>query len=277
MAQSMALDVKPVTPVLGAVIGGIDLATPLEPNSVREVCRAVLEHGVVFFRDQKLSREQMLAFMKNFGTPCIDPFSVAGPPVPEEETIIDMSTLAYSRATAVWHIDSSLAPQPASLIALRAIELPPAGGDTCWASLCAAYDALSEPLRNMLDGLTAVHSAFKVLSLMKDANYPRLQEDMRNVHPVIRVHPETGRKALFVNELWTERIVELEPDESASLLAFLFEHAKSPAFITRWPWQVNDMALWDNRATQHCAVQDYQATRVMQKSLLAGDRPYGPR
>jgi alpha-ketoglutarate-dependent taurine dioxygenase len=140
----------------------------------------------------------------------------------------------------------------------------------------AAYDALSLPLQRMLDGLTALHSAFKVLALLDGSNSGYLQEDMRNVHPVIRVHPETGRKALFVDELWTERIVELEADESAYLLAFLFEHIKSPAFSIRWQWQVNDLALWDNRSFQHYAVNDYQATRVMQKSLLAGERPYGP-
>jgi taurine dioxygenase len=266
-----------MTPVVGAVVSGIDLGAPLGSDIVQKIRGAVLEHGVVFFRGQDLSRTQMLDFMTNFGTPCVDPFSVVDQPVPAEETIIDMATLAYSPATAVWHSDSSLAAEPASLIALRALELPPVGGDTCWASMYAAYDALSEPLRNMLDGLTAVHSAFKVLPLMGGASYGFLQEDMRNVHPVVRVHPETGRKALFVNELWTERIVELEPDESAHLLAFLYEHVKSPVFFIRWRWRENDVALWDNRAFQHYAVNDYRETRVMQKSLLAGDRPHGPR
>ena len=107
-------------------------------------------------------------------------------------------------------------------------------------------------------------------------SYGFLQEDMRSVHPAVRVHPETGRKALFVDELWTERIVELEADESASLLAFLFEHVKKPNFTMRWQWRPNDLALWDNRAFQHYAVNDYATNRVMQKSLLAGDRPYGP-
>ena len=187
------------------------------PKPLRRSADAVLEHGVVFFRDQDISREQMLDFMTNFGTPCTDPFSV-------DQSVLRgrdghrHADLAYSRATAVWHIDSSLAAEPASLIALRAIEVPPSGGDTCWASMYAAYDALSAPLRDMLDGLTAVHSAFKVLPLMGGASYGFLQEDMRNVHPAVRVHPETGRKALFVDELWTERIVELEADESAHLL-----------------------------------------------------------
>ncbi len=271
-----AVEVQPITPALGAVVSGVDVARPLAPEAAGRIRRAVLEHGVVFVRGQDLSRSQMLAFMANFGTPCMEPFAAIDQPIPPEQTIIDMPTLPNRRATAVWHIDSSLAPEPASLIALRALELPPSGGDTCWASMYAAYDALSGPLQKMLDGLTALHSAFKVLPLLDGSNSGYLQEDMRNVHPVIRVHPETGRKALFVDELWTERIIELEADESAYLLAFLFEHIKSPAFSIRWQWQVNDLALWDNRSFQHYAVNDYQATRVMQKSLLAGERPYGP-
>jgi taurine dioxygenase len=272
----VTLDVEPVTSAVGAIIAGVDLRKPLEPDALQAIRRAVLEHGVVFFRGQDLSREEMLVFMASFGTPCVDPFSVVDRPVPAQETIIDVPTLGYRKATAVWHYDSSLAAEPASLIALRAIELPPVGGDTCWASMYAAYDALSEPLRDLLDPLTAVHSAFKVLPLMEGADYGYLQEKMRNVHPVVRVHPETGRKALFVDELWTERIVELEPAESASLLAFLFDHMASPLFTVRWRWRPNDLALWDNRAFQHYAVNDYRATRVMQKSLLAGDRPHGP-
>jgi alpha-ketoglutarate-dependent taurine dioxygenase len=276
MTMTEAMEVRPLTPALGAVINGVDLAQPLAAEHAERIRGAVLEHGVVFFRGQDLSRAQMLAFMDNFGRPCVDPFAAIDQPIPAEQTIIDMATLPNRRATAVWHIDSSLAAEPAALIALRALELPPAGGDTCWASMYAAYDALSQPLRSMLDGLTAEHSAFKVLPLLDGSNSGYLQEEMRNVHPVIRLHPETGKRALFVDELWTERVVELEPDESTYLLAFLFEHIKSPAFSIRWQWQVNDLALWDNRAFQHYAVNDYQAPRVMQKSLLAGDRPCGP-
>ena len=276
MTTSTELDVRTITPAVGAVIGGLDLRLPLDDDTVRAIRNAVLEHGVVFFREQDLTRVQMLAFMQNFGTPCTDPFSV-DQSVAGLDTIIDMVTLGYSPATAVWHIDSSLAPAPASLIALRALEVPSSGGDTCWASMYAAYDALSEPLRTLLDGLTAEHAGSKTLALMGGDSYGFLQEDMRNVHPAVRVHPETGRKALFVDELWTERIVELAPDESASLLAFLFDHVKKPNFTVRWQWQPNDLALWDNRSFQHYAVNDYTEHRVMQKSLLAGERPYGPR
>lgn len=275
MVTTKTAQIEPMTPVVGAVIGGVDLARPLTPELTERLRQAVLAHGVVFFRDQDITRDQMLFFMSNFGTPCPDPFSVERPVSPSE-TVIDMQTLAYRRATSVWHIDSSLAPAPGSLISLRAIEVPPVGGDTCWASMYAAYELLSPPLQAMLNGLTAVHSAAKVLPLMSGAGYGALQEDMVNVHPVVRVHPETGRRALFVDELWTERIVELAPGESAHLLAFLFDHIKSPDLMIRWHWRRNDVALWDNRAFQHYAVPDYDTKRVMQKTILAGDRPYGP-
>jgi alpha-ketoglutarate-dependent taurine dioxygenase len=276
MATTTVLKLEPVTPAVGAVIDGVDLRTP-DSRAVAAIRQAMLEHGVVFLRDQELTREQLLEFMANFGTPCMDPFSVVDQPVPAEATIIDMTTKPTARATEVWHIDSSLAATPASFISLRPLELPPSGGDTCWASMYAAYDALSEPIRNLLDGLTAVHSAFKVLPLMTEADYPFLDEGMRNVHPVIRVHPESGRKALFVDELWTEQIMELAPAESDNLLAFLYEHIKTPRFTMRWRWRLGDVAVWDNRAFQHYAVNDYDGTRVLQKSLIAGDRPYGPR
>lgn len=140
----------------------------------------------------------------------------------------------------------------------------------------SAYEALSEPLRDMLDRLTAVHSAAKVLPLMTGAGYSPLQEAVHAVHPVVRIHPETGRKALFVNELWTEKIVELSPAEGNAILAMLYEHVKSPEFTMRWRWTLGDIALFDNRSTQHYAMRDYDETRVLQKSILAGDRPYGP-
>jgi alpha-ketoglutarate-dependent taurine dioxygenase len=277
MTTTTELAIEPITPVVGAVVKGVDLRAPVDPETVSAIRQAVLDHGVVFFRGQDLSREQMARFTTNFGTPCMDPFAAIDQPVPPAATVVDMPTLAYKPATAVWHIDSSLAAAPASMIALRAVELPPIGGDTCWASMYAAYDALSEPIRGLVDGLTAVHSAYKVLPLMAAANYGSLQEDMRNIHPVVRVHPETGRKALFANELWTERIVELSAAESDQLLALLFQHVKSPLFSIRWQWQQNDIALWDNRSFAHYAVNDYSETRVMQKSILEGDRPYGPR
>jgi alpha-ketoglutarate-dependent taurine dioxygenase len=140
----------------------------------------------------------------------------------------------------------------------------------------AVYESLSAPIRDMLDNLTALHTAYKVMPLMEGAGYPPVDDALRNVHPVVRVHPETGRKSLFVDELWTERILELDEEESDVLLAMLIKRIGSPLYTVRWNWQVHDLALWDNRFTEHYAVRDYEAHRVLQKSLLAGDRPFGP-
>jgi taurine dioxygenase len=272
------LEIRPITPVVGAVAAGVDLARPLEPEAVGQIRQAVLTHGVVFFRGQDLTREQMLGFMRSFGAPCTDPFSVAAlQPPSDAHAVHDMPTYANSRATAVWHMDSTLAPEPASLLALRALELPPGGGgDTCWGSMYAAYETLSEPVRRMIDGLQAEHSAYKTLPLLGGANTGYLQNELRSIHPVVRVHPETGRRALFVNELWTEKIVGLSAHESDSLLAMLWRHAQSPEFTMRWRWRVGDLALWDNRSFQHYAVRDYHGNRVLQKGYVQGDRPYGP-
>jgi taurine dioxygenase len=279
MDARTGLEIQPITPAVGAVASGVDLARPLDAETVRKIRDAVLQHGVVFFRGQEISRDDQSVFMKNFGPLCTDPFSVAALHPPSEAmTTHDMPTYANSRATAVWHMDSTLAAEPAALLALRALRLPPTGGgDTCWGSMYAAYETLSEPVRSFIDGLSAEHSAYKTLPLLGGANTGYLQEEMRNVHPVVRVHPETGRKALFVNELWTERIVGVTPHESESLLAMLWKHARSEEFTMRWRWQVGDLALWDNRSFQHYAVRDYQGERVLQKSYVQGDRPVGPR
>jgi taurine dioxygenase len=272
------VQISPITPAVGAVADGIDLAAPLDPGTIADVRRAVLDHGVVFFRGQDITRAQMMAFLKHFGPLGTDPFSVAAlQPVAEEHAVHDMPTYANSRATAVWHMDSTLAPEPAALLALRALELPPTGGgDTCWGSMVAAYETLSAPVRAMIDGLSAEHSAYRTLPLLGGGNSGYLQEQMRSVHPVVRVHPETGRRALFVNELWTESIVGVSRHESDSLLRMLWEHAKSPEFTMRWQWRANDLALWDNRSFQHYAVRDYHGNRVLQKGYVRGDRPRGP-
>jgi len=278
MAETMTrLEIEPITPSVGAVASGIDLRHPLEAETAARVRSAILEHGVVFFRDQDLTREQTGAVMRNFGSLATDPFSVAADSPNDQNTVHDMPTYAQRRATAIWHMDSTLAPAPAAFLALRALQLPESGGgDTCWGSMYAAYETLSAPIRQLIDGLEAEHSAYKTLPLLGGSNTGYLQESMRNVHPVVRVHPETGRKALFVNELWTESIVGLSPHESDSLLAMLWAHSRSEEFTMRWKWRVNDIAIWDNMAFQHYAVQDYHGNRVLQKSYVAGARPIGP-
>jgi len=273
-----SLNIEPITPAVGAIASGIDLQQPLAPEIAMRVRQAVLDHGVVFFRDQDISREEMGIFMGSFGVLCTDPFSVAALAPPRDEATVHlMPTYANRRATAVWHMDSTLAAAPAAFLALRAVELPQSGGgDTCWGSMVAAYEALSPPIQAVIDGLSAEHSAYKTLPLLGGSNTGMLQENLRNVHPVVAIHPETGRKALYVNELWTEKIVGLSQHESDSLLAMLWKHSQAPEFTMRWQWRVNDLAVWDNRSFQHYAVMDYRGTRVLQKSYVQGDRPRGP-
>jgi taurine dioxygenase len=270
---------EPIVPAVGAIASGIDLTRPLGDANVQSIRAAVLDRGVVFFRDQDVSADEMASFMANFGTLCTDPFSVAAlmPSPPKEATVHLMPTYAGRKATAVWHMDSTLAAEPAGLLALRAVELPPGGGgDTCWGSMIAAYDTLSAPVQMLIDALSAEHSAYKTLPLLGGSNSGMLQDAMRNVHPVVAVHPETGRKALYVNELWTESIVGLSKLESDSLLAMLWKHSQAEEFTMRWRWRENDIALWDNRSFQHYAVMDYHGTRVLQKSYVRGERPCGP-
>ena len=278
MATLSRLEIRPITPVVGAVASGVDLREPLDAPAVAEIRRALLDKGAVFFRQQDLTRDQVAAFMSRFGPLGTDPFSVAALAPPTlEHSVHDMPTYGNARATAVWHMDSTLAAAPAAFLSLRALELPPGGGgDTCWGSMYAAYETLSEPVKALIDGLSAEHSAYKTLPLLGGSNTGYLQESMRNIHPVVRVHPETGRKALFVNELWTESIVGLSQHESDSILAMLWKHSASPEFTMRWQWQVNDLVLWDNMAFQHYAVRDYHGNRVLQKSYVQGDKPRGP-
>lgn len=278
MITSSQLEICSITPAVGAIASGVDLRERLEADILAQIRQALLTQGVVFFRGQNLTRDEAAAFMENFGPLGTDPFSVAAlAPPSRESSVHDMPTYGNSKATAVWHMDSTLAAAPAAFLSLRALELPPGGGgDTCWGSMYAAYETLSGPVRAFIDGLCAEHSAYKTLPLLGGSNTGYLQETMRNVHPVVRVHPETGRKALFVNELWTESIVGLSPHESDSLLAMLWKHSMSPEFTMRWQWRVGDLALWDNMAFQHYAVRDYTGTRVLQKAYIAGERPIGP-
>jgi taurine dioxygenase len=278
MTSSTSMFLRPVTPLVGAEVDGVDLRQPLHPDTVEVLSRALLDHGVLFFRGQALTREQFHSFLCNFGEPIVDPYSALDPAA----KIIDESDLSPTRrATAVWHSDSTFLPEPPAITALRAVELPDLGGDTCWASAYAAYETLSSPIRAMLDGLTAVNSLKLALGVLASEGLDRgdhtpVMDGFESIQPVVRVHPVTGRKALFVTAASTTRIVELTPAESAHLLALLFEHVKSPDFAMRHRWSVNDIAVWDNRSVMHYAVPDYEGRRVMQRVVLAGSRPVGP-
>lgn len=217
MATKTLARVQALTPAIGAVVEGTDLRDHLDPATVAAIRQALLDHGVIFFHDQPLSREQLRAFALNFGQIGTDS------PAPPPDEVAEMVTTEPKGTTDIWHADATYMEAPNMGAVMRAVRLPPVGGDTCWASMYAAYDALSEPMQAMVDGLTALHSLFPVMERLRrlgDRFDGYLADAARggypeHIHPVVHVHPETGRKLLFVNSSWTTRIVELEPAESA--------------------------------------------------------------
>jgi len=274
----MPLEVTPLTPAIGAEIRGVDLRDELDASTVAAIRRALLDHGVIFFRDQPLSPEEHLRFARRFGEVKVPVFDNTSSETPGF-TVIDVSKPKNS-GTDAWHADSTFMKEPPMGAILRAELLPACGGDTLWASMAAAYDALDADLRARLDGMVAEHSTKKVMALVAKLDNAYTRETKIEppvLHPVVRVHPETGRKGLYVSGNWVDRIVDLPDDESEALLRFLYEHVKSPEFQVRFRWRRDSIAFWDNRATQHYAVADYHERRVMHRVLLAGDVPYGSR
>lgn len=241
----------------------------------------MLKHQVLFFRDQPLTPAQQARFAAHFGDLHIHPIY---PNVPETPEVLVLDTAVTDvRDNAVWHTDVTFLATPAMGAVLSAKQLPAYGGDTLWASGIAAFEALSAPLRQMLDGLTATHDftqSFPLERFGTTAEDRERWEATRRAnpplsHPVVRTHPVSGRKALFVSEGFTTRINELSEAESKALLALLFAHATRPEFTIRWRWQENDVAFWDNRVTQHYAVDDYRPQRrVMHRATILGDAPF---
>ncbi len=275
------LTLAPLSPALGAVVSGIDLRQPLDDAQQQAIEQALLAHQVLFFRDQPLTPQQQAAFAARFGDLHIHPIY---PSVPEQREVIVLDTAVTDvRDNAIWHTDVTFLETPALGAVLAAKQLPPYGGDTLWASGIAAFEALSEPLQRLLDGLTATHDISKSFPQERfgatDADLARLEEARKKnpprSHPVIRTHPVTGRKALFVSDGFTTRINELSAAESRAILDLLFAHVARPEFTVRWRWRENDVAFWDNRVTQHYAVDDYRPQRrVMHRATILGDKPF---
>ena len=275
------LNIEPISPALGAVVSGVRLADPLDDAAQRQIEQALLDHHVLFFRDQPLTPSQQANFAARFGDLHIHPIY---PSSPEQREVIVLDTAVTDvRDNAIWHTDVTFLETPALGAVLAAKQLPPYGGDTLWASGIAAFEALSKPLQQLLDGLTATHDISKSFPQERfgvtDADLARLEEARRKnpprSHPVIRTHPVTGRKALFVSDGFTTRINELEPAESRAILDLLFAHFARPEFTVRWRWKENDVAFWDNRVTQHYAVDDYRPQRrVMHRATILGDKPF---
>jgi taurine dioxygenase len=274
--MTSTLEVRPLTGVLGAEIGGVDLRRPLEGDTVAAIRGALLEHQVIFFREQDMTEEEQLRFAEYFGTPMLSVYDTLAAKQPKI-TVLDTDA-PKGRGTDRWHADHTFSEFPPLGAILRAVEVPSAGGDTCFASMGAAYEALSPTMRDFLDDLTAIHTTELVDAMVsKIAGVVRRSENPPMQHPVVWVHPETGRKLLWVNQNWTTRIVELTAPESEALLGYLYHHLEGPEFQCRFRWEPGSVAFWDNRAVQHFAVPDYHERRVMKRVMMAGtDRPVGP-
>ena len=277
----MSLTLTPISTALGAQIEGVDLTQPLSVEQREAIEQALLKHQVIFFKNQSINPQQQARFAANFGDLHIHPIY---PNIPEQPEVLVLDTAVTDvRDNAVWHTDVTFLPTPAMGAVLSAKQLPAFGGDTLWASGIAAFEGLSAPLQQLLDGLTATHDFTKSFPLERFGSTPedfaRWDQTRKNnpplSHPVVRTHPVSGRKSLFVNEGFTTRINELSEAESDAILKLLFAHATRPEYTIRWRWQENDVAFWDNRVTQHYAVDDYRPNRrVMHRATILGDAPF---
>ena len=273
--------IHPVSGALGAEVSGVDLAKHLDDDTVAMFRRAWLEHLVLLFRDQPLTPPQLLAFARRFGHTIEYPF-VKG--LDEYPDIIPVVKLEHEQINfgGVWHSDTAYLDVPPMASMLLAREVPPAGGDTLFASMYLAYETLSDGMKRLLAGLRAVNSSAKADAsrTREDRIAERGRADARALyeaaHPVVRVHPETGRKALYVNVAHTIRFEGMTEEESAPLLGYLYRHQIRPEFTCRFRWRPGSLAFWDNRCAQHNAVNDYAGhRRVMHRITLAGDVPAG--
>jgi taurine dioxygenase len=270
------IDVRRYAPALGAEVRGVDLAEGLDEETYREVRRAFLDHQVLFFKEQsEIPPGVQVGIGKMFGELHFHPAAphMQGYPEIFEIYVHERSKVANGE---FWHSDVSCDEVPPLGTILQLHVLPEVGGDTLFANMYAAYDALSEPLRTLLEGLTALHASEHVYR----GRYSDRGVDDRGkaypqaVHPVVRTHPETGKKALYVNRTFTTRINELAPRESDAVLGLLFDHSEQIDFQIRFRWEVNDVAFWDNRCAMHHAVWDYwPEERKGRRVTIKGDRP----
>jgi taurine dioxygenase len=268
------ISVDKLTPIIGAEIGGVDLSKPLGNHQMAEVHRALAENLVIFFRDQHMAPAQHLAFGRNFGELHTHPAAPSHPEHPE--LMIIHADKNSPRANGEgWHSDVSCDPEPPMGSILYIKTCPPKGGDTLFASMYAAYESLSDRMKAYLDGLMAVHDGeenyrgtYAYAGVGDKPSYPRAE------HPVVRTHPVTGQKALYVNRGFTRRLLGVPRDESHAMLNYLWTHAENPLFQCRFRWQPNSVAFWDNRCVQHRAMWDYWPhTRSGFRVTVAGDRP----
>jgi taurine dioxygenase len=269
-----------LTSSIGAVAQGIRLSEPLADADFKAINAALAEHHVLFFRDQRLTPLQHRDFAAHFGQLHIHPIY---PKHSDAAEIIVLDTdLVDLQDNAMWHTDVTFSPTPPMGGVLVARMLPPQGGDTLWSSNIAAYEALSPAMQAFLNPLTATHNIAQSFPSERFARTPEAQACLDSAkrnnppvsHPVVRTHPVSGRRGLFVNDGFTTHINELSPAESRALLPMLHSHSSKPEFVVRWKWREGDVAFWDNRLTQHYATDDYRPSRrVMNRATIIGDRP----
>ena len=272
------IEARRISGALGAEISGVDLSKPLSKDGLADIKRLWLEHLVVFFRSQDLTARQFMSFAGQFGTPVEYPMVKGLEGFPE---IIEVKKLEHERIAfgGIWHTDTAYLERPPMASMLLAREIPPFGGDTLFANMYLAFESLSPGLKKLLEGLKAVNSSTKADAsrtredVIKNSRQEKKQDFLAQ-HPVVRTHPETGRKALYVNSGHTVRFAGWTEEESAPLLSFLYQQQVRPEFTCRFVWQPGSIALWDNRCAQHNPVNDYHGyRRVMHRITLAGDVP----
>ncbi len=274
----LAFSVNPLTPTIGAIIEGIDLRQELGDGEIDALRSALLDWKVIFFRDQDITRDQHIAFARRFGDLEIHPATPADQPDPEVLHIVH-DEMSRGRENT-WHSDVTWRPEPSLGSILRAVEVPAVGGDTLFCDMYAAYEGLSDKMKDFICGLDAEHSFIRVFGKRLAANDPEkakrlAAENPVQIHPVVRTHPETGRRGLYVNVAFVERIVGLSEIESRDLLDHLYAQARIPEYQCRFRWEKNSIAFWDNRACQHYAASDYfPQRRAMERVTICGDRPF---
>jgi taurine dioxygenase len=269
--------VEPVTTTIGAEIKGVDLGKGIDDELFRVLHEALMTHQVIFLRDQNLTTEQHLDLAGRFGEPA---YSKKLPMYDGIETVSLLENDGSKRVVGdIWHTDNTDIENPPMGALLYAEAAPSVGGDTNWASMYAAYDALSDGMKRYLEKLTALHDNSAVKRRYAGANTLRgegiaVAEPVE--HPIVRVHPVTGRRSLFVNSVYTQHVVGVPAIESRHILSMLFEHVMRPEFHVRFRWRRGSLAIWHNRCTQHYAVGDYRELRRMRRVQIVGDKPRGP-
>ncbi|MFT4089533.1 MAG: TauD/TfdA family dioxygenase [Asticcacaulis sp.] len=270
--EPKGFEVHHLSPFIGTKVTGLDLRQELPEETKASLRDLLRERAVIYFRDQHLSAEEQLKVTAIFGTPQVSDIYREGSPLPGVGVIDSVNEIAGR--VSRWHADMTSQATPSTIRFLNAVELPPHGGDTHFASTEAAYARLSEPLKELADSLTAIHN---VTPVTLDGFYKPRSGFHWNEHPVVRVHPETGRRSLYVNPRFTQEIVGLQPHESAAVLKLFYDHIVQPEHLTRVQWKLGTLVVWDNRTSLHYAADDYGAARrrLYSTSVVSTERPLG--